>query len=93
MTNETETTNEECCSGSVLNVGLERAAFEQWINADSGHERATKRGAGDSYELMQTNLYWLAWKARASVHVFNGEYICGKCGLRQSLGIKGDCEF
>lgn len=28
-----------------------------------------------------------------SAKVINGEYICSKCGLRQKLGIKPDCEF
>ncbi len=78
---------------SALNDGLEREAFEKWINKGSGHDRATERGPGDSYVLMQTHLYWLAWKKRASLHVYHGEYICHKCGIRQSLGVTGDGEF
>ena len=64
MANETETTNEARSSGSALNDGLERLAFEKWINGDSGNERATER-AGDGYKLMQTHLYWLSWIERA----------------------------
>jgi hypothetical protein len=51
----------------MLNEELERKAFEAWVNDENGNDRAIKRGAGDSYELMQTHLYWLAWKARAKL--------------------------
>jgi hypothetical protein len=53
----------------MLNEELERQAFEAWVNDENGNDKAIKRGAGDSYELMQTHLYWLAWKARAELNV------------------------
>jgi hypothetical protein len=72
----------------MLNEELEREAFEAWVNESNGNDRAIKRGAGDSYELMQTHLYWLAWKARAELHVHHGEYICGKCGIGNGLALQ-----
>lgn len=82
MTLETATPNAE----------LERRAFEHWFSGGDPNFRSIER-SGESYKLMAAHQAWITWKARAAVQVVQGEYICPKCGLRQSLGIEEDCEF
>lgn len=77
---------------SRLHAELERQAFEHWFSGGKPDCRSIERN-GDSYRLMQTHQSWLAWKARGDVQIMRGEYICPKCGLRQSLGIESDHAF
>lgn len=74
------------------NAGLERRAFENWFSGGKPNCRSIER-SGDGYKLMTAHQAWQTWQARAAVHVADGEYICGRCGIRRSLGMIGDCEF
>lgn len=46
--------------------GDERAAFEYWASDEGLYPKAVER-AGNCYKLAQTQSYWMAWQARASL--------------------------
>lgn len=87
------TANDESSrEAATSTVELERAAFENWFSGGIPECRSIER-SGESYKLMAAHQAWQTWQARAAVQVVRGEYICPKCGLRQALGMKADCEF
>lgn len=87
------TENEEPSRESATpNAELERRSFENWFSGGNPSCKSIER-SGEGYRLMGAHQAWTAWKARAAVQVVQNEYICPKCGLRQSLGIQSDCEF
>lgn len=71
---------------------FERLSFEHWFSDGDPNCRSIER-SGEGYKLMAAHQAWEVWKARAATQVVRGEFICPKCGLRQSLGIERDCEF
>lgn len=71
---------------------LERKAFEYWYSGGNPECRSIER-SGSTYKLMDAHRAWRAWQARAAVQVLEGEYICNKCGLRQSIGMLADHAF
>lgn len=88
------TTKNEHRNPAVLSTeGLERAAFERWFFGAGAPSHAADRSSTGEYKYIAAQSSWNAWSARASVQVRNGEYICPKCGLRQELGIQGECAF
>lgn len=46
--------------------GDERAAFEYWASDEGIYPKAVER-SGNCYKLAQTQSYWMAWQARASL--------------------------
>lgn len=74
------------------NLLLERRAFELWFSGGNPKCRSIERD-GESYKLMAAHQAWLVWQARAAVQAVGGEYICPRCGIRQSLGMVSTNEF
>jgi hypothetical protein len=87
-----EANDESSREAATSNAELERLAFEVWFSGGNRECRSIDR-SGESYKLIAAHQAWKAWQARASVQIVRGEYVCPKCGLRQSLGMKVDCEF
>lgn len=76
----------------MTQLDLERRAFEHWFSGGNPDCPSIERN-GDGYRLMAADQAWKTWMARASVQVVQNEYICPRCGLRQSLGMPTNCEF
>ena len=84
--------DESSREAATSTAGLERQAFEHWFSSGKPDCRSIER-SGETYKLMAAHQAWQTWQARAAVHVVRGEYICPKCGLRQSLGMEADHAF
>lgn len=77
----------------LLNEDLERVTFENWYSEGNQNCRSVERNGSGGYKLINTQASWNVWKARAAIQPLGGEYICPKCGIRQSQENNDQPEF
>lgn len=46
-----------------IELAKERERFEAWASDNGTFPKDVERDEGDSYKLMQTHMYWMAWQA------------------------------